>query len=144
MLVVVHLWNKDFKPWSFPCGPYVPTLPILLVVATITSLKPTESTYHHSAFPHDVKMEDDVRLDKKAYVNFLANHFIDDNEVGVSLEEHVAFLFYWLCTHVSCCRSIQTSLKFFNPSYLLHIGSPYICLLYLFVYIPRFLKLLMC
>jgi len=92
--------------------------------------KPWASRWHLSpcCFPHNTNLEEKIWWEKKAYRLFIIEHFVDDPNVPVTLEEHIAFLVYWLCYPCFLPLTNPNLFSFFKFSLPSYTGSSPICL----------------
>ena len=106
LLVALHFWNTSTNSLHLKCGLFTLTL---LDVAAIIALKPTGETFDHDLCESDFFFDFDT--DRAVFGNYIEDQHIQDKE-GVSDEEHIAFLTFWLYLYDFCTRSIQVAKQY--------------------------------
>ncbi|KAG5151742.1 hypothetical protein JHK84_028214 [Glycine max] len=95
-------------------------------IATITDPKPFSKTYAFILIEDQIeRSEVDIDFSAKSYGAFIEKN-VQDTEV-VSDEEHIAFLMYWVSSHLLCTHSLQIPMCSYNLAQDLHFRED-ICL----------------
>ncbi|KAL6183185.1 hypothetical protein ACLB2K_044596 [Fragaria x ananassa] len=95
-------WNTATNTMDLPgLGMMSPTL---LDVAAITGFRPHGKEVSALTIPHPKILNWDA-ADRYSYSNFMEHYFKANEEEEVKMEEHIAFLLYWLCKYVFCVTS---------------------------------------
>jgi hypothetical protein len=116
IIAALHFFESSTNTFHFECGMMTPTL---FDVAAITGLPPTGETYD----PYHASKNIEVSMNDKTYAKYIAEHHLDDKEVGD--DEHVAFLVLWLSKYVFCTKSLQVAVKFVNMAVQIHEGQQF-------------------
>lgn len=123
LMTYFRFWNRNLHDLVSPCGPVSPTL---MDIASITSLKPLGKTYA-LGLSEDQFERSEVGIDfsAKSYKGFIKKNAKDTEEVFD--KEHIAFLLYWVSSHLLCTWALQIPMYCYNLAQALHFGED-ICL----------------
>ena len=126
----MHMLMASFLFWNWSLHslklPYDPITLTLMDIATITDPKPFSKTYAFILIEDQIeRSEVDIDFSAKSYGAFIEKN-VQDIEV-VSDEEHIAFLVYWVSSHLLCTHSLQIPMCSYNLAQDLHFRED-ICL----------------
>lgn len=117
MLIASFLFqNCNLHALEFPYGPISLTL---LDVAAITGHKPLGKTYALGLFEDQIeRAKINIVFNAKTYGAFIEKNVRDTEEI--SYAEHIAFLMYWVSSHLIYTRSLQIHMYSYNLAQALH------------------------
>ncbi|KAK2414651.1 serine/threonine-protein phosphatase 7 long form protein [Trifolium repens] len=114
LIAALHFWESSTNTFHFKAGMMTPTL---FDVAAITGLRPTGPTFD----PKYTTINQQFDFKVLSFSGFLKT-FHDTSDEDVSLDEHIAFLTYWLSHFVLCTSSLQVVKRLVPLAIMLHQG----------------------
>jgi len=112
-------WNISLHAWELPSGA------VTLTLLDIAGLKPLGKTYVAGLIEDQIERSEVYIDNARSYRAFIKKNAKDIEEVPD--EEHIAFLMYWVSSHLLCTSSLQIPMYNYNLAQALHFGED-ICL----------------